>query len=122
MESKDLPSNLDEVQDSIIKEVIGCENKNKSSTYCRGAYKIIIDELNLYRKLGVPLPRLCFMCRHESRLKMRNPMKLWHRSCMCEKQGHFHGKGKCKAEFETSYASERPETIYCEKCYQMEVY
>ena len=122
IESKDLPSNLDDVRDSITKEVIGCENKDKSSTFCRGAYKITPEELNLYKKLGVPLPRLCFICRHESRLKMRNPMKLWHRSCMCAKEGHSHGKGKCPNEFETSYAPERPETIYCEKCYQAEVY
>jgi len=121
MESKELPANLGELKDDITKEVIGCENKDKSSNYCRGAYKITIDELNLYRKLGVPLPRFCFMCRHESRLKMRNPMKLWHRSCMCEKENHNHEE-KCKVEFETSYAPERPEIVYCEKCYQQEVY
>jgi rRNA maturation endonuclease Nob1 len=27
----------------------------------------------------------------------------------------------CKKEFETSYAPDRPETIYCEKCYQQEL-
>jgi hypothetical protein len=41
---------------------------------------------------------------------------------MCDKKNHFHGKEKCKVEFETSYAPERPEIIYCEKCYQREVY
>jgi len=120
--AKDLPNNLDDVQDSITKEIIECENKEKSSNYCRGAYKITLDELNLYRRLGVPLPRLCFLCRHENRLKMRNPMKLWHRSCMCDKENHFHGAEKCEVEFETSYAPDRPEIIYCEKCYQQEVY
>jgi len=122
IDSKDLSSNLDDVEDSITKEIIGCENKDKNSNYCRGAYKITTDELNLYRKLGVPLPRLCFLCRHENRLKMRNPMRLWHRTCMCQKQNHFHGTKKCEVEFETSYAPERPEIIYCEKCYQAEVY
>ncbi len=122
IESKDLLNNLDDVQDSITKEVIGCENKEKGSNFCRGAYKITINELNLYRKIGVPLPRLCFYCRHENRLKMRNPMKLWHRTCMCDKQGHFHEAEKCEVEFETSYAPDRPEIVYCEKCYQQEVY
>jgi len=122
IESKDLSASLDEVKNSVTKEIIGCENKNKSSNYCRGAYKITLDELNLYRKLGVPLPRLCFMCRHENRLKMRNPMKLWHRKCMCDKKNHFHGTGKCAVEFETSYAPDKPEIVYCEKCYQQEVY
>ncbi|MFA6177573.1 MAG: hypothetical protein WC694_01605 [Candidatus Paceibacterota bacterium] len=122
IEAKDLPSSLDDVTDSITKEIIGCDNKEKSSNCCRGAYKITIDELNLYRKLGVPLPRLCFLCRHENRLKMRNPMKIWHRSCMCDKENHFHGNEKCEVEFETSYAPDRPEIVYCEKCYQQEVY
>lgn len=122
IDSKDLPDSLDDVTDSILKEIIGCKNKEKDSNYCRGAYKITIDELNLYRRIGVPLPRLCFLCRHENRLKMRNPMKLWHRKCMCDKENHAHGAGECEAEFETSYAPDRPEIIYCEKCYQQEVY
>ena len=122
IESKDLPDNLDDVEDSITEEIIGCANKETSSNYCRGAYKITTDELNLYRRLGVPLPRLCFLCRHENRLKIRNPMKLWHRSCMCEKENHSHEKEKCEVEFETSYAPDRPEIVYCEKCYQQEVY
>ncbi len=28
---------------------------------------------------------------------------------------------QCPNEFETSYAPERPEIVYCEKCYQQEV-
>jgi hypothetical protein len=122
IKSKDLPNSLNDVTDSITKEIIKCSNADKSSNYCRGAYKITIDELNLYRKLGVPLPRLCFLCRHENRLKMRNPMKLWHRSCMCDKKNHLNHKEKCEVEFETSYAPDRPEIVYCEKCYQQEVY
>lgn len=129
VESGNLSDSLNDVTDSITKEIIGCENREKESNYCRGAYKITADELNLYRKLGVPLPRLCFYCRHEARLKMRNPMKLWHRQCMCDgstsspsSKTHFHGEEKCEVEFETSYAPERPEIVYCEKCYQQEVY
>jgi len=113
IESKDLPDSLKDIKDSITEEIIGCENKNKESSYCRGAYKITQDKLNLYRKIGVPIPRLCFLCRHENRLKMRNPMKLWHRKCMNE---------GCNNEFETAFAPDRPEMIYCESCYQKEVY
>ncbi len=35
---------------------------------------------------------------------------------------HLHGEKHCPNEFETSYAPDRPEIIYCEKCYQQEVY
>jgi len=71
--------------------------------------------------LNLPLPRLCPNCRHYQRLAQRNPLKLWHRQCMCKKENHEHN-GKCEVEFETSYAPERPEIIYCERCYQQEVY
>ncbi|KKP97183.1 MAG: hypothetical protein US04_C0001G0686 [Candidatus Nomurabacteria bacterium GW2011_GWD2_36_14] len=113
IKAKDLPDNFDDNKIDITKEVIGCLHEENCQDRCKGAYKIIEDELNLYKRLGVPLPRLCFFCRHESRLRMRTPMKLWHRSCM--KEG-------CTNEFETSYAPERPEIVYCEKCYQQEVY
>jgi hypothetical protein len=35
---------------------------------------------------------------------------------------HFHGTEKCEVEFETSYTPDRPEIVYCEKCYQQEIY
>jgi hypothetical protein len=113
IDSKELDRYEDDNLNDVLKEVIGCENKEKVNVFCRGAYKITSDELNLYKKIGVPLPRLCFFCRHENRLKQRNPLKLWHRKCM--KEG-------CSNEFETSYAPDRPEIVYCEKCYQNEVY
>ena len=116
--AKDLPSKVD---DSIIKEIIECMHQGKCEDRCTGAFKIIQDELNLYKRLKVPLPRLCFGCRHDERLRKRNPLKLWHRQCMCDKSNHNH-EGNCKVEFETSYAPERPEIVYCEKCYQQEVY
>ena len=58
--------------------------------------------------------------RQRLNLEMRNPMKLWHRTCMCDKN-HLNHTGKCTNEFETSYSPDRPEIIYCEQCYQQEV-
>ena len=128
MQALGLPDDLENVTDSITEEIIGCLHKGKCQEHCSGAYKITKNELNLYRQIGVPLPRLCFICRHEARLKKRNPMKLWHRSCMCGSTGspqmttdHEHN-GKCQNEFETTYAPDRPEIIYCESCYNKEVY
>lgn len=109
----DIPDNIDNIPDEITKEVIGCLHQGKCNHGCATAFRILSDELNLYRKLGIALPRLCFNCRHRERLAEQNPLKLWHRKCM--KEG-------CQNEFETSYAPDRPEIIYCEECYQQEVY
>jgi len=34
---------------------------------------------------------------------------------------HFHGDNPYPNEFETSYAPDRPEIVYCEQCYNAEV-
>ena len=116
----DLPDTIAEVPDSFVSEVIGCPNAGNVKTQCTAAFKITGEELQLYKRLKVPLPRYCPNCRHYRRIALRNPMKLWARTCMCEREGHDHA-GKCPNGFETSYAPERPETIYCESCYQKEV-
>jgi hypothetical protein len=116
-----IPDNIQEVKDEIIGKVIECAHQGKCNEQCTEAFKIIQSELQFYRRMNLPLPRLCPNCRHYQRLKQRNPLNLWHRVCMCEKENHSH-QGKCNVEFETSYAPERPEIVYCEKCYQAEVY
>lgn len=118
--AKDLPDKLADVSDSITKEIIGCLHGGTCMDRCTSAYRITADELGFYKRMNIPLPRLCFGCRHDERLRQRNPMKLWHRSCMCDMAGHGH-EDICSNEFETAYAPERPETIYCESCYQKEV-
>ncbi|HBA46028.1 hypothetical protein A2W67_03535 [Candidatus Nomurabacteria bacterium RIFCSPLOWO2_02_40_28] len=103
---EDIPNSVDDVADNILDEVLCC-------IVCERNYKIVPKELIFYRKLKIPIPRRCFYCRYQMRLLKTNSLKLWHRKCM--KEG-------CKNEFETSYAPERPEIVYCEKCYQSEVY
>ena len=120
IQAKDLPDRLADVSDSITSEVVGCLHEGNCQDRCSRAFRITQDELSLYKRLGVPLPRLCFGCRHDARLRLRNPMRLWHRQCMCTAEGHNHN-GTCHNEFETSYAPERKEVIYCESCYQKEV-
>ncbi len=52
------------------------------------------------------------------------------RKCMCEIKNnntykntveHFHNSTPCPNEFETSFAPDRAEIVYCEQCYQAEV-
>ena len=111
----ELPDNIKDVDDSILNEVIECALTKK-------AFKITPFELQFYRQMNIPIPRIHQDERYKRRLLLRNPMELWQRTCMCDKKNHFHGEEKCEVEFETSYAPDRPEIIYCEKCYQQEVY
>ncbi len=125
IQARDLPETIREVEDGILKEVIGCDSqtsdeKRKSHPICTTAFQIHPMELEFYRKMNLPLPQKCFPCRRQERFALRNPRQLWHRACMCEVKNHGHEE-KCQNEFETSYAPDRPEIIYCEKCYNQEV-
>jgi len=106
-------SDMNTVQDDITTKVIECAHKGTCNQQCTEAFKIIPEELQFYKRMNLPLPHLCPNCRHYERLSQRNPLKLWHRHCM---------KSGCTNEFETSYSPDRPEIVYCEKCYQQEVY
>jgi len=133
IEPGDLPGSIKIVSDSITKEIIGCEHKGEFGEQCTTVFKIIPQELEYYKKHDIPLPRLCPNCRHYGRLKQRNPLKLWPRKCQCAGREddskkykntveHPHHKDKhCPNEFETSYAPDRKEIVYCEECYLKEV-
>ncbi|MBI4599390.1 hypothetical protein HY732_00535 [Candidatus Uhrbacteria bacterium] len=115
-----VPDRIGDCDESITSQILAC-------TQCGRNYKIIKQELRLLKKLGLPLPRSCLLCRTAARLSLRNPAQFWHRQCMCERGGHDH-VGQCVVEFETTYAppegrasTQRPELVYCESCYQKEV-
>jgi hypothetical protein len=121
IKAQDLPDDIRVIDESIVGKVIACEHNGKCNEQCTEAFKITPEEFKFYKRMNISLPRLCPNCRHFQRLKTRNPLKLWRRSCMCDKT-HTHHTGKCEVEFETSYSPDRPEIVYCEKCYQAEVY
>ena len=133
VETNDIPDNISEINDDFVNKVIRCEHEGKCNQHCTTAFKVIEDELNFYRKMNLPIPRLCPNCRTFERLKQRTGISLYNRKCQCggEKSdnnvydnavSHFHTNEKCQNEFETSYSPNRKEIVYCEKCYQQEVY
>ena len=101
-------------------DILACAHEGKCTDHCTVGFKVIKAELDFYQKMQLPIPKLCPNCRHYERLAQRNPLKLWKRQCMCDKN-HPQHNGKCPIEFETSYAPDKPEIIYCEQCYQAEV-
>lgn len=123
--SEELSDAIEEVSDEILKEVIQCQHKRNCSDQCTSGFRITLSELQFYRHFNLPLPRLCSNCRHSERMRLRNPARLWTRKCGCrvfeDNSSHVHRLNACPNEFETTYAPDRPEIVYCEQCYQAEV-
>ncbi len=100
--SADLPDSLEKTDESVLEEVIKCPN-------CPRGYKIAKLELDLLRKMGLPLPHECPRCREEKRFARLNKPKFFERKC-----------AKCGEKISTAFSPDRPEIVYCEKCYQAE--
>ena len=122
IENKNIPDNIKDIGEDVVNKVIACEHAGKCKEQCTEAFKIVPEEFKFYKRMNLPLPRLCPNCRHYERIKKRTGLKLHDRTCMCDKDKHFHGEGKCEIEFKTTYAPDRSEIVYCEKCYQQEIY
>lgn len=99
-----IPDDIRDVPDSILDETLACETTGKN-------FRIIPQELEFYRKQNIPIPRQHPDARYADRLALRNPFKLFAREC-----------AKCGAAIKTTYAPERMEKVYCEKCYLETVY
>ena len=113
LEADKIPDNIKDIEENILNEVLGCSHNEKCSHQCMKAFRLTKDEFSFYKKHNIPVPNKCSNCRYYERFNKMLPTNLWHRKCM--KEG-------CNNEFETSYAPERPETVYCEECYNKEVY
>ncbi|MEK7585814.1 MAG: hypothetical protein AAB477_01080 [Patescibacteria group bacterium] len=100
---EDLPQNVEDIDNKILKEIISC-------TVCKKGYKFNELEIMLHKKIQVPLPSICWKCRFKRRFDRVNKSYLYDRTC-----------DKCSTNITTSYAPDRPEIVYCEKCYQQEV-
>jgi hypothetical protein len=103
IKASELP-NITEVTDEILQQPIICAVTGKP-------FKLVWAELEFYRKHHLPIPHTCREQRRAERMKMRNPRKLRDRTC-----------DKCWIDIKTSYAPERKEIVYCEACYNKEIY
>lgn len=128
----ELPKMIALVGQEITQEVIECSHQGQCNDQCTQAFKIQPSELAFLLEHNVPLPRLCFNCRHAARLAQRNPLKLWEQQCRCagvasdggvytNTMAHPHGTDHCQNHFQTTFAPNRPEAVYCDDCYQQEV-
>ncbi|MCX6752249.1 MAG: hypothetical protein NTZ87_01995 [Candidatus Nomurabacteria bacterium] len=100
----EIPSHIKDVEDDVLQAILKCVSCGKN-------YQIIPKELQFLRRFNLPISDNCPLCRDRARIKQLNPMQIYNREC-----------AKCGKEIKTSYAPDRPEVVYCEKCYQQEVY
>jgi hypothetical protein len=100
----ELPDVAAEADEEICKQIFTCEVSGEN-------YKIIPQELTFCKKHGIPLPRRSPNQRYLDRMVLRNPRQSFARKC-----------AKCSGDMETSYGPDRPEIVYCEECYNKEVY
>ena len=98
------PDRIEDVADDVVDRVLQCEVTGTP-------FKVIPQELKFYKDRKIPIPLRCPDQRQKDRLASINPHKLWDREC-----------GKCGVSIKSTFAPERPETIYCESCYLKEVH
>lgn len=99
-----LPQESALTPESIINEILACST-------CQKNFRIEKLELQFYKRYPLPIPTKCPDCRHATRLALRNPRMLFERSCQ-----------KCGKSIKATYAPDRQEKVYCEKCYLEETY
>ncbi|EKD79166.1 MAG: hypothetical protein ACD_41C00146G0001, partial [uncultured bacterium] len=75
------PDDLTRTYSDVTKAIYACSQ-------CQRHYKVIPQEVELYRTLQVQLPTLCSICRQQARERLRNPWKLFKRQCMCTQTDH----------------------------------
>jgi formylmethanofuran dehydrogenase subunit E len=99
-----LPKTIDEVTDDILDKVILCEDTGRP-------FRIITQELEFYRKHHLPLPTKHQDTRFIELRQKRMP-----------KEFHIANCEKCKQEMLSVYNPESGFKVYCETCYNKEIY
>lgn len=100
IEASKIPPNIKDFPDQALDWAFICEKSGKP-------FRVVAPELRFYRKMNLPVPHLHPDERHRERLALRNPHHLWKRKC-----------AKCDKEIDSSFAPDRPETVYCVECYR----
>lgn len=113
----DLPDTLAETDAAMLQRPLTCRQ-------CQRAYKVIGQELAFYQKYQFPVPHFCPDCRFAERLRLRNPRKLWPRQCDCNRAHDSHPAAgpQCSVHFQTPLQPDAARQVYCETCYQKEIY
>lgn len=64
-----VPDSINETDENILNSILACKKTGKN-------FKIIPEELKVYKKMQIPIPELCPAERHNSRLKTQPPVSI----------------------------------------------
>jgi len=95
---------ISEVDRDILNKVLKCEVTGKP-------YKIVPQELDFYKKMKLPIPRIVPKERLNRRFQFKAKHRLFDRNC-----------GNCGEAIETPYLKQDAEKVFCEQCYLKIVY
>lgn len=96
---------VDEISSDIVANYIFvCKESSRP-------YKLIVQEIQFYKKHQLPIPLLHPDIRHLQRVKSRQWRSLYLREC-----------DKCTKELVSVYPQNYSWIIYCEQCYQKEIF
>ena len=109
--SESIPDDSSEIPEPAISEIFECANSKSGIDDCTTAFRVITDEVNFYKRFGIPLPDKCPNCRHNERMELRNIPKFRMASCA------YSGCGK---EILTAYPLGTP-NLNCKEHYLQEV-
>ncbi len=101
---KNLSHDISTIQDDILEKIIVCKTSGRP-------FRITKTELEFYRKYNISLPRKHPDIRHQERIDKRPKRELHLRNC-----------DKCKKEMISVYSQSYSGKVYCEICYNHEVY
>ena len=102
--AKDIPWDIEKIGDDIIDRVIICEVSGRP-------FRIVKQELEFYRRHHLPIPHKHQEIRQQERLLQRPGRDLYLRKC-----------SSCGDEIISVYPQDSTFKIYCEACYNKEIY
>src|SRR3989344_251423 len=100
----EIPQTIDEVTDDIVNYGIVCEISGKP-------FRIIASELQFYRKMKLPIPSVHPVIRMNDKAKIVKIGRKHSATC-----------AKCKKSIYSEFDPKDNFILYCERCYQQEVY
>ena len=104
IKQKDIPDSIKDVRDEIVEIAIICEESGKP-------YRIIKSELEFYKNMNLPIPFLHPLERMKKTFEYLSNNLSYYAKC-----------GRCGIDLETIYATGEYKKLYCETCFQKEVY